>query len=115
MQQLPLRLLPAASKKPLQLYRAGQLWVNDGEWAGEGQLVPRDYSLEQRSWVYPGVEPPYGYLTYVRESDPVDPGGKTMRPDLFGCHLVTTCHQCQSRNFSAGAARVSSSRTCTRL
>eukprot|EP01048_Picozoa_sp_COSAG05_P015902 COSAG05_NODE_1974_length_3765_cov_19.906983_4_plen_295_part_00 len=56
------------------LARAGQLWVNDGAWAGEGQLMDEQYAREARSWVYPSVEPPYGYLTFVRPDDPVDPG-----------------------------------------
>ena len=53
------------------------------------------------------MEPPYGYLTYVRESDPVDPGGKTMHrcfPDLFG-HLANHVSPMSVAEFLGGGCQ----------
>jgi CubicO group peptidase (beta-lactamase class C family) len=83
------------------LARAGQLWANNGAWAGvEGQMMDEQYSRDARSWVYPSVDPPYGYLTYVREDDPVDPGVAEFLG--AGCQSVFVSHEQQAVVVSMG-------------
>jgi hypothetical protein len=82
------------------LARAGLLWVNDGMWAGEGQLMDERFSREARSWVYPTAQPPYGYLAYLREADPVDPGVAEFLGG--GCQSVFASHKHQAVVVSMG-------------
>lgn len=55
------------------LARMAQLWVNDGEWAGQGQLMGRQYSIDGRQWTFPQTSREYGYTMPLRVNDAVDP------------------------------------------
>jgi CubicO group peptidase (beta-lactamase class C family) len=82
------------------LARAGLLWANDGEWAGEGRLMDPQFTADARRWIYPGVEPPYGYLAFLRAEDPVDAGVAEFLG--AGCQSVFVSHEHQAVIVSMG-------------
>jgi len=57
------------------MLRAGQLWLNEGAWAGQ-QIINRNHILTGRTFVYPNSNPPigteYGYTVWQLEGDDVD-------------------------------------------
>jgi CubicO group peptidase (beta-lactamase class C family) len=55
------------------LARMGQLWANDGEWAGAGQVMNKEFVQQGREWKYSGSGTEYGYTTWLDVNDPVDP------------------------------------------
>lgn len=55
------------------LARAAQLWVNEGAWAGHGQVMSREHAVDGRKWTYPQSGTEYGYTNWLHVSDPVDP------------------------------------------
>ena len=42
-----------------------QLWANDGEWAGAGQVMNKEYTQAAREWKYTGSGMEYGYGIFV--------------------------------------------------
>lgn len=55
------------------LARLAQLWLNEGNWPGVGQVMAKSHAEEGTSWVYPDQGEPYGYGVRLRPEDPIDP------------------------------------------
>jgi CubicO group peptidase (beta-lactamase class C family) len=69
----------SASTSCRDLARAAQLWVNEGQWPGAGQLLSQQYAVDGRRQTV--VTPPipgfaaggmYGYTMWLNTDDPVD-------------------------------------------
>ena len=58
------------------------------------------FTADARRWVYPGVEPPYGYLAFLRADDPVDAGVAEFLGS--GCQSVFVSHEHQAVIVSMG-------------
>lgn len=75
------------------LARTAQLWVNEGEWPGAGQLMNREHAIEGTEWVYPNQGDPYGYGVRLRPDDPVDPKVAFFGGILVQCAFFSKEHQ----------------------
>jgi len=56
--------------------RVGQLWANEGAWAGAGQMIPVEYTRKARSDIFPDAIDSwgaYGYTLWLWLDDDVDP------------------------------------------
>jgi len=54
------------------LARVAQMWLNDGEVPGVGQVVSKAHIEQGTKWVYPDQGDPYGYGLRLRPTDPID-------------------------------------------
>eukprot|EP00756_Hemistasia_phaeocysticola_P000614 Hpha_TRINITY_DN10451_c0_g2::TRINITY_DN10451_c0_g2_i1::g.193440::m.193440 len=72
------------------LARTAQLWANDGEWPGAGQMVSKTHIEEGRKVFLEGGD--YGYTVWLRPDDPVD-GERVSFAGMFTqCALASAKH-----------------------
>eukprot|EP00756_Hemistasia_phaeocysticola_P011458 Hpha_TRINITY_DN15122_c1_g16::TRINITY_DN15122_c1_g16_i1::g.129603::m.129603 len=55
------------------LARTAQLWTNEGEWPGAGQLLSKAHVQEGRKVFPQSTSTEYGYTVWLEPNDPVDP------------------------------------------
>ena len=84
------------------LARVGQLWVNEGRW-GDEELADRGFIIDAGEGTYPAALPPYGYTSWLRTEDPVDPSVAQFEGAGSQSVFVSKAHQAVIVSMGEGA------------
>lgn len=75
------------------LARAAQLYLNDGAWKDEGQVMNKEYTQASRTDIFPNSGRDYGYTIWLQGNDPVDQDVSSFNGMYSQCAYISKKHE----------------------